>query len=947
MEQLNEIAEEIMSYYGKDNLDYDENIIRHYGTKHHSGRYPWGSGDLPYQHENWFRYKSSADFLEDINRKIAKGWTETPENIKKDFQMSTTDYRLFKRLAKNEQREELRKKVISMKEDDGMSATEIAKKLGLKGESSVRNILQNDSAKSNSNKAQNAADIIESKLNSLTNEKKMLDVGSGVAEELGISQQKLEEAKTILGMKGYNIYKMGIPRVNDKGHQYNTSVLAAPDVSYKDVYDNMGQIESVADYYTEDNGETWFKRKYPQSIDSKRIKINYVEDGGTDKDGVIEIRRGVKDLDLGKSNYAQVRILVDGTHYLKGMAMYSDDIPEGKDIVFNSNKHRGTPALGPKTNTVLKPIETDDPQNPFGAYVKANGQYEYIDEKGNKKLGAINKLKEEGDWNEQSRNLSQQFLAKQDMKLIKQQLKQTYENYDTRYKNIMDVDNSVVRKNLLIDFADECDTAAVDLKAAALPRQRTQVILPLPKIKENEIYAPNFRNGESVCLVRFPHASTAEIPRLIVNNKNQNGKKILGQAADAVGINPAVAERLSGADFDGDTVVVIPENNFVHIKNREPLKGLIGFNAKEEYPYEDGMRVMKKTDVQKEMGMISNLITDMQLKGNPTDDELTRAIKHSQVVIDAKKHLLNYKKSEKELGINELKQKYQRYTDLSGEEHVGGASTLLSRRRQDAQVPETRGSALINRKDKSWYDPSKPEGAYIYKESGRTYIDAKGNEVKAMIDKPLMSTLDDARRISTGTPVEEAYADFANKLKAMANEARKEYAYTPNNSIDKKARLDYADEIADLDKQLKIAKTKSPRERRAQAVANGIIKAKVADYGLNWKEDKDVIKKIGQDAINDARAHYGLAKDFKKVNISPKQWEAIQKHAISDSKVDEILNYVDDKQFNELAMPKSYATVTKAQETKIKAMATRGYTQAEIADAIGKSVSTVQKILDE
>ena len=54
-------------------------------------------------------------------------------------------------------------------------------------------------------------------------------------------------------------------------------------------------------------------------------------------------RRGVADLDLGDSHYAQVRILVDGTHYLKGMAMYSDDMPDGADIVFNTNKHTGTP----------------------------------------------------------------------------------------------------------------------------------------------------------------------------------------------------------------------------------------------------------------------------------------------------------------------------------------------------------------------------------------------------------------------------------------------------------------------------------------------------------------------------------------------------------------------------------------------------------------------------
>ena len=46
---MNPIAEEIMSYYGySDSLETEE--IKHYGTKRHSGRYPWGSGDQPYQH---------------------------------------------------------------------------------------------------------------------------------------------------------------------------------------------------------------------------------------------------------------------------------------------------------------------------------------------------------------------------------------------------------------------------------------------------------------------------------------------------------------------------------------------------------------------------------------------------------------------------------------------------------------------------------------------------------------------------------------------------------------------------------------------------------------------------------------------------------------------------------------------------------------------------------
>ena len=54
---------------------------------------------------------------------------------------------------------------------------------------------------------------------------------------------------------------------------------------------------------------------------------------------MIYVRPGVKDLRIGDKRYGQVRIMVDGTHYLKGMAVYKDDLPPGKDIVFNTNKH--------------------------------------------------------------------------------------------------------------------------------------------------------------------------------------------------------------------------------------------------------------------------------------------------------------------------------------------------------------------------------------------------------------------------------------------------------------------------------------------------------------------------------------------------------------------------------------------------------------------------------
>jgi hypothetical protein len=146
--------------------------------------------------------------------------------------------------------------------------------------------------------------------------------------------------------------------------------------------------------------------------------------------------------------------------------------------------------------------------------------------------------------------------------------------------------------------------------------------------------------------VRYPHGGTFEMPELTVNNQNREARSILsdkvkGHARDAVGINSKVAARLSGADFDGDTVLVIP-NDRRSVKTSAPLKELKDFDPQKRYPGYEGMKVM--SDKQKQMGDVSNLITDMTILGaNPA--EIARAVKHSMVVIDAEKHKLNYKQS--------------------------------------------------------------------------------------------------------------------------------------------------------------------------------------------------------------------------------------------------------------------------------------------------------------
>ena len=910
---VNHIAEEILSYRG---IAENEEHIEHYGVKRRSGRYPWGSGDNPFQR--------SGDLLSRVEELKGQGLSE--KEIAKNIGLSTTDLRMQLRVA-NHERQQLEYDKIRSLRDDRLGYTEIGRIMG-KPESTVRSILNSNNDASR-NKARMTADILKKELE----EKGMLDVGAGAERELGCSAGTLKEALFILETEGYKHFGVGMSQVTNPRQQTNLELIAKSDKDIKelqrDVYKDFDLVKSVGDYHSVDGGSSYNKLEYPASLDSKRVAIRYAEDGGTNKDGVIEIRRGVNDLDLGKSHYAQVRILVDGTHYLKGMAMYSDDMPDGVDIMFNTNKKKDTPKMD-----VLKKINTDDPDNPFGANIKANGQSKYIDKDGKEKLSPINKLKEEGDWDTgSSKNLSSQFLSKQPVHLIKKQLNLTYADSVAEFDAICSLNNPTIKRKLLRDFADDCDGAAIHMKAAALPRQKTQVILPIDSLKDNKIYAPNFKDGEEVVLIRYPHGGIFEIPRLTVDNKNKTAKKILGNVTDAVGINSKVAEKLSGADFDGDTVVVIPTKN-VRISTADTLKELKNFDPKTEYSTEgkSGIRLMQKSEKGRQMGEVSNLITDMTLKG-AKPEELARAVKHSMVVIDAVKHKLDYKQSEKDNGISELKKKYQIRVE-DGEEKVGGASTLLSRRKQDIRIPERKGSAII--------DPD--TGKVSYKESGRVYTDKNGKVQQATNTVKLLSTVDDLHTLSSGTPQEKLYADHGNKLKALANEARKEYMSTGRLKYSASAKQTFENEVNSLNAKLNDAAKNAPRERRAQAIANSVVKAKTQ---ANPDMDKKEVKKLRQREITNARLQVGASSKDVKITISDKEWTAIQAGAISDNKLEQILRYADDKVVRQLATPKTSTTLSTAQVNRIKRLADSGYNNAEIADMMGKSASTISKYLNE
>ena len=878
----------------------EDDYLAHYGILRKSGRYPWGSGGP--------EYASNRSFLGYVDQLRKEGLSEA--QIAEGFGVSTTQLRAAKSIAKNEERQSQIDMAERLK-TKGMSNTAIAERMSTPdnkiGESQVRALLAPGVKDRN--------DILLSTSNMLRDEvaqKKYIDIGTGVENHLGMSSTKLGTAVAVLTEEGYKVQYLKVKQLGT-GKQTTLKVLTAPDVTYSELSKNRDQIKQIGQF-SEDGGRNYVRIQKPLSVDSKRVGVRYAEDGGADSDGVIHVRRGVEDVSLGAARYAQVRIAVDGTHYLKGMAMYKDDLPDGVDLVFNTNKRN----TGNKLDA-MKALK-DDPDNPFGAVVRQK-----IGKDGKVK-SAMNIVNEEGDWDKWSKSLSSQMLSKQSPTLAKQQLDMTYERKQHELAEINALTNPTVKRKLLESFSDDVDSAGVHLKAAALPRQRSNVILPINSLKENEIYAPNFRDGERVALVRYPHGGIFEIPELTVNNRHPEAKRALGQARDAVGINSKVAERLSGADFDGDTVLVIP-NNHKKIKTAPALDGLKGFDPQRAYPAYEGMKRMSARTKAIEMGQVSNLITDMTIRGASTQ-ELARAVRHSMVVIDAEKHNLNYRQSAIDNGISQLKAKYQGGARA-------GASTLISRATSSVRVaerkprPASEGGAI-----------DRATGKKVFVPTGETYTDAKGRTVVKTFESKKLAETSNAHTLSSGTPIEKVYADHSNKLKSLANQARKTAVNTAPKPYSPAAKKVYENEVSSLRAKLDIAKRNAPLERQAQLIANTVVRAK---RDANPDMEPSDVKKIQGLALEEARARIGARK--QRIDITPQEWAAIQAGAISNSTLNQILANADLDRVKELATPRQQPKMTATMESRARAMVALGYTQAEIADQIGVSVTTLKTVV--
>ena len=936
------IEDECKEYFIGLELTEDEiQSCKHYGTPRHSGRFPWGSGENPYQHNKGF-YNTYRDLL-------SKGVKKT--DIAKYFGMNTSQLKQKVAIEKMNKDKVEYEKIMALHEK-GLGATAIGRKVG-KSESTIRGIVERGGVADT--RILSTADVLAKAVD----KDKYIAVGKGVNYHLGISEEKLDNTLAYLKKKGYKTVNVYIPQSANSAQGTTAKVLVKDGTTYQEIKENRDKIRMVGQH-SEDMGLHYEDREPIVNVDRKRIFVRYGDQGGKEKDGTIELRRGVDDIDLGKAHYAQVRIGVNGEDgsklYMKGMAMYSDDVPKGYDMVYNTNKKTGAPDKDIKDETgfvlksgVFKKQDSPDskgydPSNPFGAALKMEGEivsipHHYEDKDGNRHKSALNIVKEEGDWSQWKKNLPSQFLSKQDPQLAKRQLDLAASYKKDEYADIMSLTNPTIKRALLETFADECDSAAVHLKAAALPRQRTHVILPFTDIKDNEVYAPNYDQGEEVILVRFPHEGTFQIPRLRVNNHSPQASSVIGKnAVDAIGISSKTAETLSGADFDGDTCLVIPTKGY-NLKGSEQYKkfdkainSLKNFDPDSEFPPNPKVKPWKKgsTSEHTEMGKISNLITDMTVQSAPIE-EVVRATKYSMLVIDVAKHHYDYKKAYDELGIDALKRKYQPKDDIdpkTGENKYGGAGTLISR----AKSP-----VMVNKRTqvKGRFDPETGEKLYNYKPPVRY---ENGEPIYRHQKSKAMYEAKDARELSSGHVIENIYADYANYLKALGNEARKSAMSTPKLEYSPESKKIYAKQVASLEKKLIDAKKNAPLEMQAQALASKKVELIEQDNDLT-KEEK---KKEKNKAIAYARVVTGAKK--AQVYIEDDEWQAIQDGAISDHKLREIWMNTDQDRAKELALPKERFKLSDAKIALISKMAGR-YSNQEIADQLGISVSTVQKYL--
>ncbi len=203
---------------------------------------------------------------------------------------------------------------------------------------------------------------------------------------------------------------------------------------------------------------------------------------------------------------------------------------------------------------------------------------------------------------------------------------------------------------------------------------------------------------------------------------------------------------------------------------------------------------------------------------------------------------------------------------------------------------------------------------------------------------------DDANQLrGTDRPIERIYADHSNRMKAMANEARRVMVNTKNTPYSREARVVFQKEVDDLNEKLTTALRNRPLERQALVITDARVAAKRRAYPDMTKSD---LKKVRAQALAEARLRTGARK--QNIEITEREWTAIQAGAITNNKLEAILRNTNLDRIKELATPRTATVMTSAKQAQAKAMLASGYTPSEVAAALGVNVSTLRSsVVDE
>ena len=257
---------------------------------------------------------------------------------------------------------------------------------------------------------------------------------------------------------------------------------------------------------------------------------------------------------------------------------------------------------------------------------------------------------------------------------------------------------------------------------------------------------------------------------------------------------------------------------------------------------------------------------------------------------------------------------------------------MISRAKSETSIIKRRGSPTIDKEtgELRWKQVEDP--VYIDKQTGKT-------KTKTQPSTKMAETKDARTLISDAdTPIEREYANYANQMKALANKARLEIVHTKDIPYSPSAKETYKVEVASLNSKLNVSLKNAPRERQAQLRANTVVAAKKQ---ANPDMTKAEVKKAGQQALVKARAEVGAKRET--IKITDREWEAIQAGAISNNKLQQIVAHTDADELRQRATPRASTTLSQAKISKIQNMRASGYTNAEIAKAVGVSAATVSK----